>query len=112
MAYAMDGQDAFDLAGKVIPVIQNGDTKEQQNFKLKQQVLVVLTDPISQRLLRSVLYNFKRLRSHHNDYTLASTSPSDCLEFHLLWSDQERWIADMVVPSLRDGLCSLETVER
>ena len=44
MSYALDGIDAFHLAGQVVPRVQKGDTKQDQNFKFKQQVLVVLLD--------------------------------------------------------------------
>ena len=112
MSYAMDGVDAFELAGKVVPVVQKGDSKQDQNFKFMQQVLVILMDQGNQRLLRSMLHMFRRVRMHQKEYTEACASPKACLQFHLFWSNESRWIQEMVTPALRDSLCSLDVMDR
>ena len=88
------------------------DSKEEHNFEFKQQVLVVLMDPGSQRILRSILHTFKRIRQHQAAYTVASTSPDECMKFQQLWSNMARWLQEMVVPALQDALCSPSVMDR
>ena len=82
MQYSMDGTNAFKLAEEVVPVIQKGDSKEAQNFKFRQQVLIIFMDSYNQRILRSVLHVFKRIRLHHSSFTESAKTPSACLELH------------------------------
>ena len=81
MDYAMDGVDAWDLAGKVIPTIKEDDDKDLKNFKFKQQVLIVLLDKLNQRMLRSYMQIFRRLRLHQSAYTKEGTTPEACFGF-------------------------------
>ena len=112
MSYALDGTDAFHLAGQVVPRVQKGDTKQEQNFKFKQQVLVILLDQGHQRILRSMLHIFERLRMHQVDFTKDCSEPASCLKYHLLWSNSERWTREMILPTLLDSLCSLNVMDR
>ena len=112
MDYAMDGVDAWDLAGKIIPTIKDDDSKELKNFKLKQQVLIVLLDKLNQRMFRSYMLIFRRLRLHQSAYTQEGTSPETCLAFHIGWSHEESWVANMIIPTMSDALCSLSTMDR
>ena len=112
MSYAMDGVDAFEPASKVVPTIDKGDDKQVQAFKFKQQVLVILLDKGNQRLLRSYLCVFKKLRQHQTSFTKIGTDPAACLRFHMMWSHPTMWLIAMVIPSMIDGLCSLDTMER
>ena len=112
MDYAMDGVDAWDLAGKVIPTIKDEDSKDLKNFKFKQQVLIVLLDKNNQRMLRSYQHIFGRLRKHQSDYTRDATNPQACLAFHLGWSSEANWVTHMVTPTMSEALCSLSTMDR
>ena len=112
VTYAMDGVDAWKLAGEVVPVVQKGDSKDVQQYKYKQQVLIVLMDPANQRLLRSMLHTFKRIRMHQKAYTEEATNPQACLRYNILWSNVAQWLDQIVVPSMRDGLCDITIMER
>ena len=110
--YALDGSNGFDLASQIIPVVQKGDGKDVQNFKFRQQVLATLFDPYHQRLLRSMLHIFRRVRLHHSSYTEEAKDPSTCLELNQMWASPNRWLAEMVVPSMKDGLTDPKVAER
>ena len=110
--YAMDNIDAFKLACEVVPIIQKGDSKEAHQYKFKQQVLLILMDSVNQKLLRSMLHIFKRLRNHQSDYTRDATNPQECLKFSLMWSNINVWLDQVVVPSMKDALCDLNVMAR
>ena len=53
-----------------------------------------------------MLHVFRNIRMHHSAYTKDAKSPSACLDFYHLWSNPARWAAEMIAPSMADGLGS------
>ena len=102
--YAMHGVDAWKLAETVVPKISPDDDKNTKNYKLKQQVLVILMEPMNQRILRSILVCFRHLRLHHADFIKRSGCAVDSLKFYLLWAEKRRWDSEVVLPSLRHSI--------
>ena len=101
--FAMDGVDPWALAAKIIAKSTRDDNEDAKTFKFKHSVLVFLFDTMNQRILRSRVKCCARMKLHHERFIAEAANPKAYLEYMQLWASQERWLNEMVLPSLRDA---------
>ena len=58
---------------------------------------------MQRRFNLSMVRVFGRIRQHHREYTDCAVSPQACLQFLQLWVAQDRWIREMIAPSVMDA---------
>jgi hypothetical protein len=75
-------------------------------------VLLVLLDQMNQRILRSVLVVFRRIRLHQADYIREACNPEACRLAFAKWANNDHWSATMLVPCLDESLFQSATWAR
>lgn len=101
------GEDASVVARTTSCVVGKDDMQEVKTFKFKVQTLVTLFDSRNQRVLRSVLCCFKRIRKHHGAYIEDCLVRANSLRYQLFWSCRESWIWSIVSPTLHDSIADV-----
>jgi hypothetical protein len=69
-------------------------------------------DQMNQRILRSVLVVFRRIRLHQADYIKHACSPEACRRFFAEWADSAHWSSTQLAPTLDDSLFQSTTWTR
>ena len=64
----------------------------------------LLMDRMNQRILRSMLICFKRIRLEQARYIDVCGDIDDCLRMYLVWADATEWAKGMLAPALADAL--------
>ena len=104
--YAASGLDAWKVAASTKPVHEKGDSEQTKQFKFRAQVLITLMNSMNQRIMRSMIICFRRLRCHHARYIKNVKNPAKGLAAFQQWCDVSWWVSEMMSRSLNDALFS------
>ena len=105
----MNGEDPFQILRTVRPVVVKTDDQNAKVFKYKHQVLLALYDTLTKRLMESMLAVYRRIRVHHAKVTDDATNPQAGLRYLQFWANPDKWVRQMIAPTVKDALGSITT---
>ena len=76
---------------------------EGKVFSFGDVTISSLRKDFNQRVVKSILLIFARIRAHHGKYAASATDRSKCLEFLKQWSRAESWNTTMVIVTAQDS---------
>lgn len=82
------------------------DDGDAKTFHYKVEALRILSDSVSQGVLRIVLTLFQRTRHHHGLTIAQCGQPGASLEFILFWAHESKVITTIIMPTIADAFTS------